>query len=172
MNKIPKRPTFNNHELFRPTITKFVAKHFKEEIEEDGGTLEDEGEVLVDTFIDVLPYANWDEEVITELIRHHDHEFSYSLWAIVQEFSGAMRKTLQELEQEWVKKHNIQPPFPIGTKIRYHGEEFIIDSISDHDTACYYLTNDALEARHPGAKKVTKFENVTPVKNEDNFNEH
>lgn len=141
MKSIPPRPTFQNRELFRPAITQFVANYFREEIEEDGGSLEDEGEVMVDVFLETLNYANWPEDVMTRLIKDHNYDFDYSLWDNVQEFSSEMRTELERLKTAWANEHNVQPQFPIGTEVIYNGQRLIIDNVSEHDVASYSLRN-------------------------------
>lgn len=139
MKSIPPRPTFQNRELFRPAITNFIAKYFREEIEEEGGSLFDEGEAMVDAFLETLNSANYPEDVMTRLIKYHDYDFEHSLWDNVQEFSNEMRTELKRLETAWANEHNIHPPFPIGTEVIYNGKRLIIDKVSENDVASYSL---------------------------------
>jgi hypothetical protein len=66
---------------------------------------------------------------------------------------------------EWVKKENIQPPFPVGTKIEnntiFSKFSGVISGVSRYYPACYEVPI----ANNPNAKRIVKFEDAVLMEN-------
>ena len=96
-----------------------------------------------------------------ELARELDREEGWDLTMLDVEKLDAMSSIVSRLHAEaeklWVKKNDIQPPLPIGTKIK----EGVIDSVYQHSAARYCVKADG--CTQDGRFLLIKFEDAVSV---------
>jgi hypothetical protein len=72
-----------------------------------------------------------------------------------------IRAAQREARKAWAKAWNIQPPHPVGTKVKSPHAKGVIAGVCDYMGATYLIKEDGCtqEGRH----LLVKFEDVTPV---------
>lgn len=80
------------------------------------------------------------------------------------------RQQLEEAEHRWMKHNNIQPPYPIGSRIKctQRGRTGVIDEVDEHSPGCYLVIPDERSEAETKASMrwVCKFESVESFKQE------
>ncbi len=97
-------------------------------------------------------------ELAKKLEDHFNWQIDAQTVASLDDVSVYMRKRLQEEERLWVKNHNIQPPFAIGTVVVCrHGGILVgtITGIAEHEPAAYLIQ---IPGEPENSRAVVKFE--------------
>ncbi len=93
-------------------------------------------------------------EVCKELERDFYYEGDLMLAQELDCYGNEIRKLREAAEKTWAAEHNIQPPYPIGTRIR----EGILVDVYKHGAAQYLV-----DYGKPDSKKIVRFEDAHPV---------
>jgi hypothetical protein len=80
------------------------------------------------------------------------------------------RQQLKEAEHRWMKHNNIQPPYPIGSRIKctQRGRTGVIDEVCEYSPGCYLVIPDERSEAEAKAsvRWVCEFEKVELVEQE------
>ena len=155
----PPRPILND-DIKQAAAVNFVREH---------SNIQDQFD-LVDLAFDIAEAHGTsmlmdDYELAKKLEDHFNWQINAQTVASLDDVSVYMRKRLREEERLWVKNHNIQPPFAIGTVVMFqHGGMFAgtITGISEHEPATYLIQKPG---EPENCRAVVKFEDCWLWKN-------
>lgn len=85
---------------------------------------------------------------------------------VLDEVGMNARRLLKEQEADWVRDNNIQPPYPVGTRVQTpHRGTGVIDAIDDYSPGCFLVVPDIRTEveRRSQLRWVCKFEEVEPA---------
>lgn len=73
----------------------------------------------------------------------------HQCWTISQQdvqdlggIDGAVRSAISQARKQWAQEWNIQPPHPVGTRVKFRSGTGVIASVAEHDGAVYYVKKD------------------------------
>ncbi|GGO89184.1 hypothetical protein GCM10011348_46340 [Marinobacterium nitratireducens] len=143
----------------RPTVTDEIVREAAAEIAEKlGGS--------VDDIVKEYSYPMDGYELAKELEKWHYWNIGRDDIDTLDEVDFRVSDLLKKAQQEWAEAHNIQPPFPVGTRVmcRSRRNTGVIDSICDHSPAAYLIKADGHDDEKDGYSRwVCKFEAVEPA---------
>lgn len=93
-------------------------------------------------------------EICKELESNFYYDGDLMLAQELDCYGSEIRKLREDAEKAWADEHNIQPPYPIGTRIR----EGVITGVYSHGAAKYLV-----DYGKPGSQRIISFEDATPV---------
>jgi hypothetical protein len=77
-------------------------------------------------------------------------------------FSSMADAEIKAAQKAWAKRNNIEPPYPIGTRVKTrHGEIGLLDEVYPHDVAKYCVKVDG--DKNKTRRSIVAFEDVIPV---------
>jgi hypothetical protein len=77
-------------------------------------------------------------------------------------FSSLADDRIKAAQREWADRNNVQPPYPIGTKVKNkRGEVGVLDEVYSHGVAQYLVKMD--DEKRPTCRSILFFEDVMPV---------
>ncbi|WP_233115139.1 hypothetical protein [Aggregatibacter actinomycetemcomitans] len=142
----PPRPNYNDAGFVEQTVHEFIKKYYPDYCDERDTVEEQYGNGIYYALINEFGLYDDPEYLMKILIRDYSWDFSADTWDNIQQFDFFVRKKLKEKEQQWVKDNDIQPPFPVGSKVRMrecHGEtEGVIARIYEYDPARYCVMTE------------------------------
>ena len=148
----PPRPILND-DIKQAAAVSFVRAH---------SNIQDEFD-LVDLAFDIAEAHTTSMlmdgyELAKKLEDRFDWQIDAQTVADLDDVSVYMRKQLQHEERLWVKNHNIQPQFAIGTAVvcRYgHICSGTITGVSEHEPATYLIQ---IPGEPENSRAIVKFE--------------
>jgi hypothetical protein len=90
-------------------------------------------------------------------INAQDVEELDSIDSVIRRIKTAARK-------EWAKAWNIQPPHPVGAKVKTPRGKGVIAGVYEHEGATYLIKEDG--CKQEGRHMLIKFEEVQPIDTE------
>lgn len=106
-------------------------------------------------------------EIAKELDRWHGWNCDREMLDYFDNYSSEVRTMVDVVQYHWIKRHNIQPPFPIGATVTYRdGKTGVITDITEHFPGAYSIAEDGDPlARSPQQRRhIVHFEDVAPGK--------
>lgn len=77
-------------------------------------------------------------------------------------FSSLADDKIKAAQREWAERNNVQPPYPIGTRVKTkRGELGVIDEVYSHGVAQYLVKMD--NETRPTCRSILAFEDVMPL---------
>lgn len=141
----------------RPTATKEMilaaAQVVAEKIEADADTIAEHYRPGMDGY-----------ELAKELDKWACWDTSREDMEALDEVDWLVEKAVTDAEKAWVEEHNIQPPVPVGTRVRcdVRNEVGTITDIYEYRVASYLIKPDGQDDAASG-RWVCRFECVTPA---------
>lgn len=115
----------------RPKITKEMvldaAKEIAEKLDGDAETIAEHYRHPMDGY-----------ELARELDRYAGWDFTMQDVEELDCLSSIVSELHRKAEKKWVEESDIQPPLPVGTRIK----QGVIDSVCDHSAARYRVKED------------------------------
>lgn len=100
-------------------------------------------------------------ELAKELCRNEGWDVTRDEMEELDEMDSLTRDALQKAEQEWGDSNDIQPPYPLGTKLIVHGVIGEITGVSDHSVASYLVKVDGQDDATCGNRRqIVRFEDA------------
>ena len=172
------RPTYFDRGFNVQTVHEFIQKYYPDSYHEDAVWEGEFRDGVYQALIDEFYLYDDPEDMINTLIRGYEWDFTQELWDNIQHFGSFVRQKLKEKEQQWMKDNNIEPPFPVGAKVRllsrpYSKTTGIINQIYEYEPARYCVLtaeqeeyNKQMEQQGKTERQggyVVKFEDVELV---------
>ena len=135
------RPTYLDQGFDVQTVHEFIQKYYPESYHEDAVWAEEFRDGVYEALIEEFYLYDAPEDMINTLIRDYSWDFTHELWDNIQYFDFFVREKIKEKEEQWVKDNNIEPPFPVGARVRlpshYKETTGVIDRIYEYEPARY-----------------------------------
>lgn len=172
------RPTYFDRGFNVQTVHEFIQKYYPDSYHEDAVWEGEFRDGVYQALIDEFSLYDDPEDMINTLIRGYEWDFTQELWDNIQHFGSFVRQKFKEKEQQWVKDNNIEPPFPVGAKVRLLSHPYsktvgIINKIYEYEPARYCVLtaeqeeyNKQMEQQGKTERQggyVVKFEDVELV---------
>ena len=171
------RPTYLDQGFDVQTVHEFIQKYYPESYHEDAVWAEEVRNGVYEALIEEFYLYDDPQVLMNLLIRDHQWEFTQQDWDNIQCFDFFVSKKLKEKEAQWVKDNHIEPPFPVGAKVRLpsHYDEItgVINQIYEYEPARYCVLtakqeeyNKQMEQQGKTERQggyVVKFEDVELV---------
>jgi len=133
-------------------------------------------EMVIEAARDEYPEEGLAEDIAKQYERHMDgYELAKALdrWEYwdsnrddvdrLDSVVMQVERRLREAEAAWAKAYDIQPPYPVGTKVKVprHGIGEITGVASKHSPACYLIKPEGQDDATTGERRyIIKFEEV------------
>ena len=134
----------------RPEVTEEMIRHAATEVAQklDGD---------VDSIVEVYRHPMDGYELAKRLERESYWDISRDEMETLDEVEMSVSAAQRKAEREWFESNDIQPPFPVGTRIR----EGVITGIYDHMPAYYKVKEDG--CTDPNRSRLIKYEDAESV---------
>ena len=121
--EIPRPNLYNNRPFFADILKEWVKKEYAEEFEMYG----DCDITEFSMYQHILENYNGDDEDTAELlIRYENWTYQQAKEFEDKCLSLAVDEHQDKLSMQWIIDNKYQPPFPVGSKVKYHNHEGII----------------------------------------------
>ncbi len=142
----------------RPTITKDIIRQAAQKTAAETCNLElEEQEQLATYLADIYREGMNGYELAKSLESYYHWEDIDTMFVDdIGAMSFYVRTIHQDICHTWVKEHNIQPPLPIGTRIK-EGE---ITAVSDHMPAYYEVREPDQDDSKGISRRLIRFEDA------------
>ncbi|MDW0357746.1 hypothetical protein Q8G38_00285 [Halomonas venusta] len=137
----------------RPTVTDKM-------IEQAANTVAAKVDICSEDIIDVYRHSMDGFELAIKLNKNYV-DVDRSDMDKLDEMERLVSDALTKAEKEWFAAHNIQPPYPIGTRVK----EGVIEHIDTHRVA-HYLVRKWDTPPEVKSWRVIKFEDAVPAREE------
>lgn len=147
MNNIPQRPTVTQEMKFEAAKA-LVAEHGLDA--HNANDIADQYSFGMDGF-----------ELAKELDKWAYWDTSRDEMEALDDMDYRVRALLKAEEERWFADNNIQPPLPIGSKVKCHGGTGVITEISNHAVAYYAVKPDGQDDASCGNRRyLVRFEDA------------
>lgn len=135
----------------RPTVTESMIQEAASEV------VEKVSDISVMDIVRHYRHPMDGYDLAMKLNMYEGFDISREEMETLDEVESCVRHTLKEAEKAWFEAYDIQPPYPIGTRIK----QGVIAGISDYDVATYEVKENG--CTQDGRYLLIKFENAVAV---------
>lgn len=79
---------------------------------------------------------------------------------VLDEMDSLVREAVAKAEMQWAAEHGIQPPLPVGARIRWACSTGTITDIYEHAAASYLVKIDGYDDSRGNRRAIVKFEDA------------
>lgn len=149
-----------------PEMALIAAREIAEELAKYGHIPADEIEAHAG---DIAKYGSPHEDgydLAKSLENHCYWNCDFQMAETLDGYAHTAHEALRKAEKEWAEHNNIQPPLPIGQRVKTaHGEIGTIDDIYKYGAAQFLvkLENDPDAEPPKNARRIINFEDAVPA---------